>query len=93
LAAASEILDVLLSRGLKLENMWEHRVHLQSRTIRQGVKVATVEGVIPAEEVLAHCSRPGRGVPRLNLIEVQRDCVRIIGLGLEEYLILTTSSA
>ncbi len=90
LAAASEVLDVLLSRGLRLKDTWEDRPDLKNLTIRQVVKVATVEGVIPAAEVLAHFSHARHGIPQVNLMEVQRDYVRIIGLGLEEYLILIT---
>jgi 8-oxo-dGTP pyrophosphatase MutT (NUDIX family) len=88
LAAASEVVDLLLSCGLKLKDAWEDRPDPQSRTIQQVVKVATLEGVIPAAEVLAYFSHADRGVPRVNQIEVQRDNVRIVGLGLEEYLIL-----
>jgi 8-oxo-dGTP diphosphatase len=87
LAGASEVLEFLLSRGLKLKHAWEHCGGVPSLTTQQVVRIATVEGVIPAAEVLAHFSHANGVVPGLNLIEVQPDSVRIIGLGLEEYLI------
>jgi 8-oxo-dGTP pyrophosphatase MutT (NUDIX family) len=87
LAAASEVVDLLLARGLKLKHAWEDRREVKSLTIQQVVKVATVEGVIPAAEILAYFSRSNDVIPRVNRIEAQPSYVRVVGLGFEEYLI------
>jgi hypothetical protein len=50
-------------------------------------RVAVVQGVIPAAEVLAHFSSPAQTYPAVNLIEARPELVRVIGLGFEEYLI------
>ena len=63
---AQAVLDFLLSRGLKLKRGW----------VDGG---AEVEGVIPVAEVLAEFSKPGRGFPSVNLLEVRADLVRING--------------
>jgi hypothetical protein len=51
------------------------------------VKEASVEGVIPIAEVLAHFAVPSTQFPIMNLLEVHPDYIRISGLVFEEYLI------
>ena len=76
--AAREILDLLQSHGLTLVHGWEER---------EGAHVAHVRGSIPVPLVLTHASRPAAHIPRANLLEVRPDCVRVVGLAFEEYLI------
>jgi len=75
--AAQTILAFLLSRGLRLTRDWADGA-------------AEVEGLIPVAEVVAEVSKPGRGYPAVNMIEVRAGLVRVVGLGFEEMRILTT---
>ncbi len=88
---ANRVLDFLLSFGLKLKSHWEDRVARIGATPRQTVKVATVEGSIPVELVTARFSTPQKSVPRINLLEILPDNIRVVGLAFEEYLISSTS--
>ena len=88
--AASLVLDFLLARGLKLKHGWTERP--ASGLAGQPVmKVATVEGTLPVEQVLAHFGAPGNHVPLVNLLEVRPDYIRVAGLDFEEYLISGSS--
>ncbi len=94
LAVACQVLDFLLSHGLKLKRGWEDHVEQpasyvgQPATIEQQVaKVATVEGTIPVALVVAQFSIPGKQFPHINLLEVRPDRIRVLGLAFEEYLI------
>lgn len=78
LGAAREILDLLLSDGLTLVHGWEER---------EGAQVAHVKGSIPMALVRAEVSRPAAHIPRVNLLEVRPDCIRVVGLAFEEYVI------
>ena len=99
--AACLVLDFILAQGLKLKQGWTDRpaqpasakqqfVEQQSagqQMKQQTVKVATVEGPIPVELVLAHFGIPGNHVPLVNLLEVRPEYIRVAGLDFEEYLI------
>jgi len=84
--AATLILEFLLSHGLKLRRQWEDRNIGQGGDAR-AAKVAEVEGLVPAAEVLAEFTRSWQGIPPLNRLEIQPDHIRIMGLAYEEYLI------
>lgn len=58
---------------------------------REGVRVAEVEGPIPVEQVWTLISKHGAQIPRINMLEVRPDGVRIVGLKFEEYLILAAA--
>jgi 8-oxo-dGTP pyrophosphatase MutT (NUDIX family) len=73
-AVARRMLEFLLARGLKLESGWS-------------AASATVDGPIPARDVLEHFSLDGCQVPGVSRIEVRPDFVRVTGHRLEEYLI------
>lgn len=75
---ASQLLDFLLSNGLTLRHGWQERT-------------AALEGVIPVELVLAKLSGQQLFFPPVNLVEVQPDSIRLIGLAYEEYLIRVDS--
>jgi len=47
--------------------------------------------VIPVELVITHFSAPGTLFPSVNLLEIGRDRIRVVGLEFEEYLIWTSS--
>jgi 8-oxo-dGTP pyrophosphatase MutT (NUDIX family) len=78
--AAQAVLDFLLSCGLTLKRGWADRV-------------AEVEGNIPVDPVIARFSQPGNHVPPVNLIEVRPDCIRVVGLAFEEYVIRARGAA
>ncbi len=84
---ACRVLDFLLSHGLKLTCGWEDRIAQQATAEGQAVKVATVKGVIPVALVTSHFAIPGKFVPRINLLEIHSDRIRVVGLAFEEYLI------
>jgi 8-oxo-dGTP diphosphatase len=81
--AARLLLKFLLDQGLKLQYDWEDH---------SGKKVARVAGTIPVETVLDRFSFPERLIPPVNALEVRPDLIRVVGLGLEEYLIEASGS-
>jgi hypothetical protein len=81
------VLDFLLGQGLKLKRGWEDRIVPPGT---EAVKVAMVEGVIPVVPVVAHFAVPGKFFPRINLLEIRPDHIRVVGLAFEEYLISTS---
>ena len=83
-------LDFLLSHGLTLKRSWENQVGQPDLAEGHTVKLASVEGVIPVERVVAHFSTPGSLIPSVNLLEIRPDGIRVVGLEFEEYLILTS---
>jgi hypothetical protein len=83
------VLDFLLSKGLKLKHGFTDHIAQAGSAGQHVVKVAAVEGAIPAELVLAHFGVPGNHVPLVNLLEVRPDYIRVAGLDFEEYLIST----
>ena len=87
---ACRLLDFLLCHGLKLRSGWEDRIEQPAIGEPQIAKVAMVEGAIPAALVVAHFAMPGELFPRINLLEVRPDHIRVVGLEFEEYLILVS---
>jgi 8-oxo-dGTP pyrophosphatase MutT (NUDIX family) len=85
---ACRVLDFLLSHGLKLKSGWEDRIEQPAIGGPQIATVVLVEGAIPAELVAAHFSMPGELFRSINLLEIQPDHIRVVGLAFEEYLIL-----
>jgi 8-oxo-dGTP pyrophosphatase MutT (NUDIX family) len=83
---ASRVLDYLLSLGLKLTSSWE--AHASELAGTPPGKIATVEGAIPVDQVLAHFSAPQSHFPSINILEVRPDRIRVVGLAFEEYLII-----
>jgi len=81
-AAARRMLEFLLARGLNLRNPWTDR-----ETSHGMVKVAAVQGIIPVTEVLDRFSLPGGRIPAVNALEVRPTLIRLVGWGMEEYLI------
>jgi hypothetical protein len=84
---ACRVLDFLLSHGLTLERGWEDQPAQLDTAERRNVKLATVEGAIPVEQVVARFSIPGKLFPGVNLLEIRPDGIRVVGLAFEEYLI------
>jgi 8-oxo-dGTP diphosphatase len=76
--AARMLLEFLLELGLKLQYSWEDQGNR---------KVARVIGTIPVETVLDHFSFPESQIPPVNALEVRPHFIRVVGLGLEEYVI------
>ena len=76
--AAQELLAVLADWGCATRDGWHNRGE---------VRVASVQGSIPAEPMIALLGAPGSKIPRVSLVEVTPDYVRLIGLGFEEYRI------
>jgi 8-oxo-dGTP pyrophosphatase MutT (NUDIX family) len=77
-SAAGALLDALLAHGGVLDHGWEDR---------DGAKVAAVKGRIPVEQVLTWAAVPAPNIPRINMLEVRPDVVRLVGLAFEEYVI------
>ena len=77
---ARALLDTLVAHGCMLDHGWEDR---------GGVKVAAVRGPIPVGVVLEEVSMPMAHIPRINMLEVRADRVRLVGLAYEEYVIAT----
>jgi 8-oxo-dGTP pyrophosphatase MutT (NUDIX family) len=75
---ARDLLDTLVAHGCTLDHGWLDR---------DGVKVAAVRGRIPVDLVLAHVSAPAAHIPRINMLQVQPDAIRLVGLAFEEYVI------
>jgi 8-oxo-dGTP diphosphatase len=88
LEAAGRVVDFLLSHGLKLMSGWKDRIEQPAIGEPQVAKVAMVEGVIPVALLVAHFEMPGELFPGINLLEVRREHIRVVGLEFEEYLIL-----
>jgi 8-oxo-dGTP pyrophosphatase MutT (NUDIX family) len=87
---ACRVLNFLRSLGLKLTHGWEDRI-VQAETAEQRViKVAGLEGAIPVAEVAAQFTTSKTRFPSVNLLEVQSDKIRLVGLAFEEYLITST---
>ena len=76
--AASQVLDFLVSQGLRVECEWQDC---------DAAKVASVRGAIPVARVLAQFGVPGRHVSAMNCLEVAPNRVRILGPAFEEYRI------
>jgi 8-oxo-dGTP pyrophosphatase MutT (NUDIX family) len=75
---ANLVLEFLLAGGLTLRRGWSGNE-------------ALVEGPIPTGRVLDRFCSPGDRIPALNLLEVREDCIRIVGLDFEEYVIRSSS--
>ncbi len=88
---AGRVLDYLLAGGLKLKRGWEDNTAQVGAVKRPAVKVATVEGAIPVERVIAQFSMPEEFFPHVNLLEIRPHMIRVVGLAFEEYLISSTS--
>jgi 8-oxo-dGTP pyrophosphatase MutT (NUDIX family) len=82
-ATARRLLDALIAHGCALDYGWMDR---------DGVKVAAVKGCIPVDLVLAEASGSGAQIPGINMLEVRPECVRVVGLGFEEYVIVGQAS-
>jgi len=78
LAAATAVLDFLLSLGLGSRRSWSQR---------HGVHITRVEGPIPVEAVLARFAGTGPHAVAMNTLEVQPDHIRLLGPAWEEYRI------
>lgn len=76
--AAHDLLDGLLAQGCILEHNWQER---------DGAKVAAVKGAIPVAWVLEQVSARVPHIPRMNMLVVRPDLIRVVGLAFEEYLI------
>lgn len=81
---ARALLDAIVAHGCVLDHGWVDR---------DGARAATVKGPIPVDLVLARVSIPAVHIPRINMLEARRDCVRVVGLAFEEYVIYGGSSA
>jgi hypothetical protein len=88
---ACRVLDFLVSHDLTLKSSWEDQAAQPDLAGPCRVKLATVEGVIPVERVVAYFSTPGKLFPSVNLLEIRPDGIRVVGLAFEEYLISTLS--
>jgi 8-oxo-dGTP diphosphatase len=88
--AARELLDFLLARGFTLVHGWEDREGAHPAV--KVAAVAAIEGAIPTATVLARVL-PASHIPRVNLLEVRPDYVRVVGLAFEEYIIHAHSPA
>ena len=82
LDAAELLLGFLLARGMELRHGWRERAG-----DAQPVRVARVKGAIPVDAVLAHFALPGNQIPAVSSLEVHADSIRVLGWGLEEYVI------
>ena len=76
--AARALLDAVVAHGCLLDHGWVDR---------DGATVAAVKGRIPADLVLAQVSRPAAHIPRINMLEVRPEHIRVAGLAFEEYTI------
>jgi 8-oxo-dGTP pyrophosphatase MutT (NUDIX family) len=79
--AAQDLLNVVLSHGCKLECFWE---------FRDAMQVAEVTGTIPVKQAIAVAAAPEPHIPRVNMLAVLPDRIRVVGLGFEEYEIRAT---
>jgi 8-oxo-dGTP pyrophosphatase MutT (NUDIX family) len=83
---AENILSFLLSQGLTLRRSWRAQAPQDSNE-SEPLRVAEVNGPIPADAVLEHLSSPGLHAPKANRIDVTPKSIRIYGLAFEQYLI------
>jgi 8-oxo-dGTP pyrophosphatase MutT (NUDIX family) len=84
---AASVLHFLLSSGMSLRHGWADPEIGRQANGEQVVKVAAVNGQIPATAVLDHFSRSMCSVPLVNCLEVRPNYIRVVGLEFEEYLI------
>ncbi len=87
---ARSVLDFLLSQGLKLKRGWEDRMEQPGTGERRAAKVAVLEGAIPVAPVIARFAAPRELFPRLSILEIRPDYIRMVGLEFEEYLIVVS---
>lgn len=83
LEAARGLLEFLGAQGLALRRGWS----LPTPSDRQIKMEAAVAGPIPAPAVLDHLTALRTQIPGVSMIEIYPDHARVVGLGLEEYLI------
>lgn len=81
--AARGLLEFLQAKGLVLRRGWTP----PGPSDPQVKMVAAVAGPIPAPTVLEHFASLRTRIPGVSMIEVHSDHARVVGLGLEEYLI------
>jgi 8-oxo-dGTP pyrophosphatase MutT (NUDIX family) len=81
------VLEFLLAHGLKLKRGWEERAAQSWTEERITAKFAEVEGAIPVALVTAEFAASGEDFPRVNLLEILPEKIRIVGLAFEEYVI------
>lgn len=86
---ARRVLNFLVSLGLGVKRSWEERIAHTEFTERQLAKVAVVHGTIPVEPVVRYFSAPEELFPSVTLLEIWPDRIRVVGLALDEYLIMT----
>ena len=79
-AAASLVLEYLISLGCALKHGWE-------KTAGEAVTVAEISGAIPVEAILERFSAPRTLAHFVNRLEVRRDHISLAGLVGEEYVI------
>jgi len=72
---ARALLDAIVADGCRLNHDFLDRA---------GVKVASVNGTIPVDLFWRIFLSPHTHVPRLNMLEVRSDQIRLVGLALEE---------
>jgi 8-oxo-dGTP diphosphatase len=80
--AADLLLNYLLARGIELRHGWRERTGDP-----HPVQVARVRGEIPVDAILARLALPGNQIPTVSSLEIHSDFIRVVGLGLEEYVI------
>jgi len=75
---ACALLDGIVARGCIPVQQWRQQGQTRS---------AAVKGAIPVDWVRAQAAMPAPHIPRINMLEVRPDRIRIVGLGFEEYVI------
>ena len=83
---ASEVLDYLTARGMPSAG-WRAPSAEELAENPALAQCATVEGEIPAAEVLRHFSESGSHVQAISTFEACAEFVQITGLGFEDYWI------
>ena len=78
LAAARDLLDALIADGFELVEPWSERF--------EGWR-ACVRGTITTAALLDRLAACEHGVPRMNVVDIARDSIRISGLRFEESVI------
>jgi 8-oxo-dGTP pyrophosphatase MutT (NUDIX family) len=91
---AQFLLEFLLAHGMELRYGWKaEREEPGPKEIPGSpldtppIVVAGVKGEIPVAAVLARLALPGDRIPAVNSLEILPDSLRVVGLGLEEYVI------